>query len=177
MSRIRSNSRYKGGFVRVNGRTNNSVAYNHDYYESNKDKWKKVYEQNQKKKKYGKIADWLGFDERDAMNKAIKDVRDQREYEKYLQDPFNYVWDFSNGHIYDNGVNEDAVYNFNNDTVFDDMTAAREERRRLEREATKTINKYYDTPIGKIQGAYEDAKFEVEYFFEYTIPDLFKRRK
>ena len=36
----RRRSKYKGGFVKVNGRSNNSAAYNHDYYENNKAKWK-----------------------------------------------------------------------------------------------------------------------------------------
>ena len=70
-----SHSKYKGGFITVNGRANNSVAYNHDYYESNKDKWKNLYNQK-KKKKYGKIADWLGFDERDEYKKAQKELKD-----------------------------------------------------------------------------------------------------
>lgn len=35
----RSRSRYSGGFTTVNGRLNNSSAYNHDYYVKNKDKW------------------------------------------------------------------------------------------------------------------------------------------
>lgn len=35
----RSRSRYSGGFTTINGRLNNSSAYNHDYYVKNKDKW------------------------------------------------------------------------------------------------------------------------------------------
>jgi hypothetical protein len=33
-------SKYQGGFVKTNGRSNNSPAYNHDYYMRNKSKWK-----------------------------------------------------------------------------------------------------------------------------------------
>ncbi len=33
-------SKYAGGFVTVNGRKNNSPAYNHNYYMANKDKWR-----------------------------------------------------------------------------------------------------------------------------------------
>ena len=36
----KSRSRYQGGFIKKNGRSNNSSAYNHDYYMRNKDKWK-----------------------------------------------------------------------------------------------------------------------------------------
>ena len=36
-----SKSRYTGGFTTVNGRLNNTSAYNHDYYLKNKDKWKR----------------------------------------------------------------------------------------------------------------------------------------
>lgn len=32
-------SKYAGGFKTVNGRTNNTSAYNHDYYMKNKDRW------------------------------------------------------------------------------------------------------------------------------------------
>lgn len=32
-------SKYEGGFITKNGRSNNSPAYNHDYYMKNKDKW------------------------------------------------------------------------------------------------------------------------------------------
>lgn len=35
----KSRSRYQGGFVKKNGRLNNSSAYNHDYYINNKNKW------------------------------------------------------------------------------------------------------------------------------------------
>ena len=34
-------SKYEGGFITKNGRSNNSQAYNHDYYMRNKDKWNK----------------------------------------------------------------------------------------------------------------------------------------
>lgn len=36
-----SHASYPGGFKKVNGRMNNSPAYNHAYYEDNKDKWPK----------------------------------------------------------------------------------------------------------------------------------------
>ena len=36
----KSSSRYSGGFVKINGRLNNSRAYNSDYYQKNKEKWK-----------------------------------------------------------------------------------------------------------------------------------------
>lgn len=38
----KSSSRYQGGFIKKNGRTNNSSAYNHDYYIKNKNRWKNV---------------------------------------------------------------------------------------------------------------------------------------
>ena len=37
----KSRSRYHGGFTTINGRPNNTSAYNHDYYEKNKHKWNK----------------------------------------------------------------------------------------------------------------------------------------
>lgn len=39
----KSHSRYSGGFVKKNGRSNNSAAYNHDYYMQNKKKWATIY--------------------------------------------------------------------------------------------------------------------------------------
>ena len=169
-----SHSKYKGGFITVNGRANNSVAYNHDYYESNKDKWAKFYNKK-KKKKYGKIADWLGFDERDEMKEAKQKVKDNQEFQDYLRNPFQYVWDRTNGNVHRDADAENAYRNFDYESKYDELHEAWKEETKLKREAEKAVNRYYDTPIGKIQGAYEDAKFEVEYFFENTIPDLFKR--
>ena len=36
----KSRSKYKGGFIKIKGRSNNSSDYNHDYYIHNKSKWK-----------------------------------------------------------------------------------------------------------------------------------------
>lgn len=64
---MQSRSKYKGGFEERNGRKNNTSEYNHNYYVRNKEKWRK---------KYNKLQDWLGFDERDARDEAKEQFDD-----------------------------------------------------------------------------------------------------
>ena len=65
----RRRSKYKGGFKTVNGRKNNTAEYNHDYYTRNRERWRK---------KYNKVQDWLGYDERDEI-KITKDLSDEAD--------------------------------------------------------------------------------------------------
>lgn len=65
----KSKSKYKGGFKTTNGRKNNTAEYNHDYYTRNKERWRK---------KYNKVQDWLGYDERDEI-KITKDLSDEAD--------------------------------------------------------------------------------------------------
>ncbi len=67
----RDGSKYQGGFQTVNGRLNNTSAYNHDYYIRNKYRWKQYSKKHNKpKKKYNAVQDWFGLDERDAYRKS-----------------------------------------------------------------------------------------------------------
>ena len=62
-------SKYGGRFITKNGRKNNSREYNHEYYLRNKERWRK---------KYNKVQDWLGYDERDEV-KITKDLSDEAD--------------------------------------------------------------------------------------------------
>lgn len=76
----RSRSRYSGGFTTVNGRLNNSSAYNHDYYTKNKEKWKDNRDSSSSKR--GDIQEKL---------KYYEDLGEEAMFGDWSPEKFQYV--------------------------------------------------------------------------------------
>lgn len=71
-------SKYAGGFTIINGRSNNTKAYNQDYYQKNKEKWQnsknKISGSSKKTKK--SLKDKVGDLLNGVRNKAIDSISD-----------------------------------------------------------------------------------------------------
>lgn len=148
---MRGKSKYEGGFEERNGRKNNTSEYNHNYYVRNKEKWRK---------KYNKLQDWLGFDERDARDESKEQFDDA--WIDYMISQHKYIG--LSGDVIEKGRKYYDAGNafYYSQRVYSETFLGKLEQKK--RDALKIINKYHKLHLSSDQTPWVPKEF---YYPEY----------